>query len=104
TMREYLPAQEITLDNVRKQRIRKQPKVRKSSMEDIAAEAKSLDIEDMAAFQKTTKGNRPKKIEDNKLVASTNRGFLEVDRGDLPKRGVSERVADFQEILAKKDE
>lgn len=28
-MREYLPAQEITLDNVRKQRIRKQPKAAK---------------------------------------------------------------------------
>ena len=27
-----------------------------------------------------------------------------MDRGDLPKRGVADRVADFQEILAKKDE
>ncbi|CAK8985174.1 unnamed protein product [Durusdinium trenchii] len=105
SMREYLPSQEVINDPLVKQRIRKHPKVRKSStMGEGDGEPKSLDMEDMAIFQKTTKGNRPQKIEDAKLVASSNRGFLEVDRGDLPKRGVAERVADFQEILAKKDE
>eukprot|EP00913_Durusdinium_trenchii_P011508 g10805.t1 len=113
SMREYLPSQEVINDPLVKQRIRKHPKARKSStMGEGDGEPKSLDMEDMAIFQKTTKGNRPQKIlcrklraiEDAKLVASSNRGFLEVDRGDLPKRGVAERVADFQEILAKKDE
>lgn len=105
SMREYLPSQEALLDHSNKQRIRKHPKVRKNSMEEIVGEPSAgLDIEDMAVFQKTTKGNRPTKIEDAKLVSTSNRGFLEVDRGDLPKRGVAERVADFQEILAKKDE
>eukprot|EP00438_Fugacium_kawagutii_P000406 Skav229868 [mRNA] locus=scaffold247:62822:91019:+ [translate_table: standard] len=94
SMREYLPAENILLDHASKQRIRKHPKAGPTP----SVVFSGLDIEDMAVFQKTTKGNRPKK----------SLGFLEVDRGDLPKRGqqtgVSERVADFQEILAKKDE
>jgi len=37
--------------------------VRKNSMEEIVGEPSAgLDIEDMAVFQKTTKGNRPTKI------------------------------------------
>jgi len=104
SMREFLPIQEALNDSTNKQRIRKQPKLRKISSQDETGPLMSVDIEDVALFQKTTKGNRPKKIEDAKLVATSNRGFLEVDRGDLPKRGVEERVADFKEILAKKDE
>jgi len=60
-----------------------------------------LDIEDCGSFMK---GSRPKKLEDAGVVAKSLRGFVELDRGDLPKRTVSERVGDFREILAKKDE
>eukprot|EP00971_Amphidinium_carterae_P137859 2732066-Amphidinium_carterae.1 len=48
-------------------------------------------------------GKRPKKVEDVALVATTTRGFVELDRADLPKRTVEDRVGDFKEILATKD-
>mmetsp|Transcript_14150 Transcript_14150/g.33363 ORF Transcript_14150/g.33363 Transcript_14150/m.33363 type:complete len:2131 (+) Transcript_14150:101-6493(+) len=63
--------------------------------------AGGLDMEDMAAVFK--KGSRPKKVEDVTLVAKSTRGFVELERADLPKRGAEERVSDFKEILSKKD-
>mmetsp|Transcript_49861 Transcript_49861/g.116524 ORF Transcript_49861/g.116524 Transcript_49861/m.116524 type:complete len:2132 (-) Transcript_49861:321-6716(-) len=67
----------------------------------LAATQKSgLDIEDVDVL---LKGKRPKKVEDVALVATTTRGFVELDRADLPKRTVEDRVGDFKEILATKD-
>eukprot|EP00931_Biecheleriopsis_adriatica_P035288 TRINITY_DN2030_c0_g1_i3.p1 TRINITY_DN2030_c0_g1~~TRINITY_DN2030_c0_g1_i3.p1 ORF type:complete len:2151 (-),score=484.82 TRINITY_DN2030_c0_g1_i3:46-6498(-) len=99
---EHLPNQEVLEDrhsSDRKQRVRKQV----ITKTEIKAPS-GLDIEDLASFEKTIKGKRPKKIADTSLVATSVRGFVELDRSDLPKRGVAERVGDFQEILAKKDE
>merc|ERR1719253_2041669 len=61
----------------------------------------SLDIEEVGAFMK---GSRPKKVENVASISKTVRGFMELDRSDLPKRSVQDRVGDFREILAKKDE
>jgi len=60
-----------------------------------------LDIEDMGGL---LKGKRPTKLDDPVQVAKSIRGFVELDRADLPKRSVRDRVSDFQEIGAKKDE
>merc|ERR1719253_1713105 len=66
-----------------------------------AAALPSLDIEEVGAFMK---GSRPKKVENVASISKTVRGFMELDRSDLPKRSVQDRVGDFREILAKKDE
>jgi len=66
-----------------------------------APRSAGFDIEDLGTL---VKGQRPKKVEEVLKVVKGNRGFLELDRGDLPKRSVKDRTGDFQEILAKKDE
>jgi glutamate synthase (NADPH/NADH) len=66
-----------------------------------ATRSAGFDIEDLGTL---VKGQRPKKVEEVLKVVKGNRGFLELDRGDLPKRSVKDRTGDFQEILAKKDE
>mmetsp|Transcript_62362 Transcript_62362/g.174232 ORF Transcript_62362/g.174232 Transcript_62362/m.174232 type:complete len:2159 (-) Transcript_62362:60-6536(-) len=61
-----------------------------------------IDIEDIAPM--FLKGNRPKKVDDVEQVVKSNRGFMILDRAELPKRDKVDRTGDFQEILAVKDE
>ena len=53
SMREYLPSQEALNDDNSKQRIRKHPKARKSSIEEIVGEPKSAFSEGFLPFRTT---------------------------------------------------
>jgi len=76
-------------------------KPRPSVSKPVVPSSSSVDIEDLGKFMK---GNRPKKLTDAGVIEKSLHGFVELDRAELPKRNAAERVNDFQEVLAERDE
>jgi len=93
SLAQYLPSKD--LKHVR-------PKGPQVALPPAVPSSTAVDIEEIGAL--LTKGSRPQKLEDAGVVAKSNRGFIELDRAELPKRKVEERVGDFREILEQKDE